>query len=363
MRYPVRVVEHYRELLRSGEPFVEREPAESAPRALLEELAAAGYLAATDRRICPSCRHTVAPQDESERRCSHCQFSFEREEPAIERVYARPGRRSRDVRWVVTVHGMNTRGPWQEEFSWKLARIYGYAVPVAIYKYGKLLISPFLLLAQERYALLLMHQLQNLREEMKAEGYGDRPDVVAHSFGTWLLGRVLELDPALRLGRVVLTGSVIPPDFPWAKYFAGADPRVEAVLCHYSDRDGVVPFAEYLVPRGGPSGRRGFNREEAPAPLVHRLAKGFAHSDYFAPQHLEQVMNEVWGEFLTLPAQELASWGERLPSPPPRRWRRSRLGLLTHALKLVMLGLLAALALAAVAALAVGARLLLGLAP
>jgi pimeloyl-ACP methyl ester carboxylesterase len=353
-RHPPALVEGYRARLEGSGPFFERAPGDQAARSLLDELAAESYLGVEVRKVCPACHQPVGDQEMREERCP-CGFSFEHEEPDLVSIYFRPGRRSRDPRWVVTVHGMNTYGPWQEEFSWKLARIYGYAVPVAIYKYGKILISPLLLISQESYARRLVRRLREIRGEMQAEGYGDRPDVIAHSFGTWLLARALELDPDLCLGRVVLTGSIVAPDFQWCRFFAGDPSRVEAVLCHYSGHDRVVPLAQFFIPFSGPSGRYGFNnRIGQQRHLCHHFESAFGHSDYFAPAHLKRVMHEIWGPFLTLPDDELQNWGDPPGGQDARAWRRSPLGKLTHLIKYSVLLLLALLILAVLTALAFG---------
>ena len=40
-------------------------------------------------------------------------------------------------------------------------------------------------------------------------------NVVAHSFGTYILAHALESTPAFRIRRVLLVGSMLPEDFPW----------------------------------------------------------------------------------------------------------------------------------------------------
>lgn len=361
-RHDVALVSRYQVRLVSCEAFLERQPTEAPARALLEELEAAGFLDAQAREVCPNCRTPVDDLAVSEKRCSRCSASFEHDGPVSERVYFRPGRRSRDPRWVITVHGMNTYGSWQEEFGWQLTQIYGYSLPVAIFKYGRILISPLLLLGQERYAQRLARRLRQIFQEMDDGGFGDRPDVVAHSFGTWLFARALELDPELSFGRVVLTGSIVPPDFDWGRFLGGDSPRVGAVLCHHGGRDSVVPLAQFFIPSSGPSGRRGFNRA---AGLKNRLRQwfepSFGHSSYFADANLKLVMTKVWGPFLTLPDDELGAWGDEPGHRTTRAWRRSRLSLLSHAFKYATLALLALLLLVSAAAFLVGARELISL--
>lgn len=359
--YSAAWIEHYRTRLSNHGAFFEVGPAEQDARDLLDALAAGGYLEKMARQICPACRVTVDDETQEQKRCS-CGFSFEHEEPGNAVVYSRPGLRTRDPRWLVTVHGMNTHGQWQEEFAWRLTQIYGYAIPVAIYKYGRILVSPFLLTSQERYARRFLARLQTLRLEMDAEGYGDRPDVIAHSFGTWLLARALDLDPNLRLGRVVLTGSIIPPDYPWHDLLRGHEPRVEAVLCHHAGRDMVVPLAQFFVPRSGPSGCRGFNAQPiAQAPVCHVFESTFDHSSYFADANLKRVMTVTWGPFLTQPDSALPGWGDASGVRASRQWRRSRLAAFTHAFKYGVLALAALLVAAAVTSFLLGVPHLLRL--
>jgi serine/threonine-protein kinase len=60
-----------------------------------------------------------------------------------------------------------------------------------------------------------------------------RPDIIAHSFGTWLVGHALESNPDIQVGRVVLTGSILRPDFNWKEHMPSG--QVEAVLNHYGN--------------------------------------------------------------------------------------------------------------------------------
>ena len=40
-------------------------------------------------------------------------------------------------------------------------------------------------------------------------------DIVAHSFGTYLVANALLDDDTLKVDTVILSGSVLEPDFPW----------------------------------------------------------------------------------------------------------------------------------------------------
>jgi hypothetical protein len=314
-------------------------PADTAT-ALLDRLASDGWIERKRRHTCPRCGAELDGQQCQEFACPHCGEVFSQQgEVTTETVYVRALAPSRDVEWVIALHGMNTRGAWQEEFSWHLATTWGRSVPVAVYKYG--IVIPGVIMPWRRRALLqgLRLKLVTLRDQARAQDFHGNPDVVAHSFGTWLLGHLLlgELrrpeGERLRFGRVILAGCVLRPDFDWATV-KGAG-LVEEVLNHYGTKDAVVPMAHCAIWDSGPSGRRGFDDAE----VANLRAEGYGHSDLLsttkwvvddqprqkhrgeaAESHLEHTYRRFWRPFLVLPTGELS----RLPGcvHPGEPWRR-----------------------------------------
>lgn len=254
---------------------------ETTAIALLDRLAADGFLVKEERE---------SEDDEGQ--------------ITIETVYVRKLAADRVVDWVVALHGMNTSGAWQESFSWLLGTTWGRAVPIAIYKYGIVIAGVILFWRRNKLREQLRKKLAVLASEARARGYNGNPDVIAHSFGTWLFGQLLRRElkrPAeerLTFGRVILTGSIVRPDFDWkAIKDAGL---VEDVLNHYGTADAVVPWAHLFIPDSGPSGRRGFEGDE----VINVRAEGYGHSDLFQ-RDLRQIYDEHWKPFLTLPREEL----------------------------------------------------------
>jgi hypothetical protein len=106
---------------------------------LLEELRRAGWLNRVDQRECPICHFVLsdgAPPDncpniEGERG-PHAYTDDGDEGPIEVHRYLRVGVDRRDVGWLLALHGMNTRGSWQESFNWLVSTSYGRMVPVAI---------------------------------------------------------------------------------------------------------------------------------------------------------------------------------------------------------------------------------------
>jgi hypothetical protein len=173
---------------------IELPPPESTAIALLERVTADGWLRKEEREI---------KTDDGE--------------VVTEIVYVRDLAQARVVDWVVALHGMNTAGAWQESFSWLLGTTWGRAVPVAVYKYGIVLTGVILAWRRNRLRRELRDKIAVLRAEAQARGYNGNPDLIAHSFGTWLFGHLLEHELArpanerLAFGRVILAAACFAP--------------------------------------------------------------------------------------------------------------------------------------------------------
>lgn len=306
---------------------------------MLKELAKQGFINAEARVRCPDCKGPLDGDLAAGIECSVCHVTYNHNKKPPEQytVYSKAGEQGRDVRWVLTVHGMNTRGAWQEEYTWRLAQLYGYAIPTAIYKYGNIKVSPFIPCRRRYYTSRLINSLKTYSAGSTDNGYGGCPDVVAHSFGTWLLYQALQEDSGIKVGRVILTGSIVSPDCDWKKLIDQG--RVNAVLCHHAKKDFVCRLAQFGISRSGPSGYCGFVDRTN---IVHHFESGFGHSDFFSPTNLEDVMKHVWGPFLQTPNTRLSTLSEVDCPVSVRTWHPSRLAPLTRLLKnvLLVLGLL-----------------------
>jgi hypothetical protein len=250
---------------------------------------------------CPNCDLPLGEEEALLESCPRCHQQFvEYGGLRVSRIFAHIVPPSRDVAWVLALHGMNTQGAWQEEFNWRVSTAYLRSVPVAIYKYGLVrpgaLWKPFL----KRLTRDLVIKIGRLKGTTEESGFMGPPDVIAHSLGTWLLGHALRWNPSLRVGRVILTGCILRPDFDWAALKARG--QVEGVLNHYGTKDFWAGIAHYAMPDSGPSGRVGFNRSE---PIVQTCEQGFGHSDFFSERHLPRVFDTVWRPFLAVPAKDL----------------------------------------------------------
>ena len=302
-------------------------PPEGAAFELLTRFAADGWVEREVRYRCPRCEADLSEQDITAAECPHCREVYsENGSVEVEYVFVRHLAPIRSVDWVVAIHGMNTSGAWQEAFTWTLSTTWGRSVPVAVYKYGIVVAGVVMAWRRRRLQHKLRNKLAVLRDEARAQGYDGNPDVIAHSFGTWLFGHMVQDELArnsndrLRFGRIILLGCILRPDFDW-KSVKEAD-LVQDVLNHYGTGDRVVPLAHATISDSGPSGSRGFDSTE----VINIRADAFGHSDLLSIDKKFRSGVTLPLEFiptllaavLTLPREELLNIPDRVI--PPKLW-------------------------------------------
>ncbi len=297
--------------------------------ALLKRWASDGWVEARQRHHCPECGGDLDAGESLAPTCPHCGKSYREHSGIIsELVFVRDLGAVRNVDWVVAIHGMNTSGAWQEAFSWKFSTTWGRSVPVAVYKYGIVIMGVVLAWRRRKLQRELRTKLAALRDQARAEGFLGNPDVIAHSFGTWLFGHLLadelkrNAEDSLKFGRIILAGCILRPDFDWKRIREAH--LVEDVLNHYGTVDRIVPLAHATITDSGPSGRRGFDGDQ----VLNIQATGFGHSDLFSIDkrdangltYLANSYQKYWRPFLTLPTEELSSLPNRMD--PEQSWRK-----------------------------------------
>jgi hypothetical protein len=312
-------------------------------------VAGTGALTIEKRTLCSCDKQTLVTLEQAEQElCPACGQAFKDvgARPESIELYTRDVPRSRDVRWVLALHGMNTTGAWQEAFNWLVARTYKRSVPMAIYKYG--IVRPGAILKFRQRALVkeLGGRIHRLIGETKSSGFGGVPDIIAHSLGTWLLGHALQDDRSLKVGRVLLTGCILRPDFDWAALIERG--QVEAVLCHTAGQDIWARVAHYIIPDSGPSGVRGFNDRDRIGHIT--LPRGH-HSDFFDENRMPKLFKTIWQPFLTEPEGSEIRRSHLLPAPD---WAAACWPFRATIFRIFVLALLAGIGLTAIAAFALG---------
>lgn len=206
---------------------------------------------------------------------------------------------------VLVVTGVGLRGELEDRLVRHAGQSFDRPVPVTVHRYGVLRSAVLFRWCQRAATKKLAVRLRQFT--------ADPPDVFAHSFGAWLVGHALLGEPRLRVGRVVLTGSVLRPDFDWSRLVSRG--QVEAVLNHYGRQDNWCRVSELFIPESGPSGYSGFVEC---AEVFNHAQPRFAHTTFFQAGIIEEAHRSLWRPFLTLQSDEL--W--RLADPASEgSWR------------------------------------------
>ena len=178
-------------------------------------------------------------------------------------------------RCVISLHGIRTRGVWQKDLAPVLAR-HGL-IPYAL-DYGSFSIFKF---ACRRARDRKVEWLRSEYERVTGDAKVQRPSVVAHSFGTYLVAALLVKYPELHFDKIIFSGSIVDRNFDWgSKLEAG---QVNFVRNDYGSLDRWPRLARYLVPDSGASGTDGFLRRH-PGLMGQRFER-HTHSDYFHRAH------------------------------------------------------------------------------
>ncbi|TBB09809.1 hypothetical protein ELH50_01165 [Rhizobium ruizarguesonis] len=282
---------------------VDASPDDEALAVFLDQLVKTGTATRLTAQRCPvgGCGRVLGSDDTPFSVCPYCHTDYQQEglEVLIEDFYRLKGETSRDIRWMIVVHGMNSRAAWQEEFSWQIANRLRYSAPVLIYKYGWATIDVLVRPVHRHLAKQMGARIRIAIKHATTSRRPSRPDIIAHSFGTLLLSLILE-DPDfddLRFGRIITAGSIIRPNFDWNRHIARN--RIEAVLNHVGAKDSAVPLAQYAIPGAGPGGKVGY----AATGVFNVCNDSFGHSDFFEPENLRLLIAEggLWHSFLTHP--------------------------------------------------------------
>lgn len=243
------------------------------------------------------CGITLNEESLAEERCQTCGADLDDYEPRRELRYVLERPRSRDVGWLIALHGIRTLGRWQEQLQWLIDRQFRRTIPFKNWKYGRILSGALVPALQRRFVRRFIAEVKETHSELKGMlriGAAPAPDVIAHSFGTWILAHALEEDASLQLSHVVLIGSIVRPDWPWDGPLERG--QVTGILNYCGDRDPWVRLAERFIPDSGPSGAIGFTQQHQR--LTNILRAGGTHSSAFTPELLDSTFEDVWRPFL-----------------------------------------------------------------
>jgi pimeloyl-ACP methyl ester carboxylesterase len=193
-------------------------------------------------------------------------------------------------RVLISIHGVETDGKWQDEIDRSFQAIAGFAYDK--YKYGKFHFwNAALAAARDAEILAFSKKWDDVYTRTRVV-----PSVIAHSFGTYIIWGAMDTFPVVSFDRVILCGSILDCGFDWSKMIAAG--RVQAVMNETAGDDSVVvlfrnPVLRSLIRGSGPSGLDGF-KVSTPM-LEQRHYAHLKHSDAFV---LKAHCDVFWRPFI-----------------------------------------------------------------
>jgi pimeloyl-ACP methyl ester carboxylesterase len=193
-------------------------------------------------------------------------------------------------RVVFPLHGIRTRADWQKAFA-DVAQDQGWKCRLNKWNFGRMSLPSFLLRFGRSQKIKWFErtytdEINDRNLDLKAD---ERPSVVAHSFGTYIVGWAMFKYEELKFNKIILCGSILPTNFPWNELLERG--QVRSVRNEYGVQDIWVKWVRFFVPKTGSFGSVGFSCEHA---RLEQKRFEFQHSDYFREGH----MRAFWMPFL-----------------------------------------------------------------
>lgn len=183
---------------------------------------------------------------------------------------------------VVLVHGIRTHAEWYRDVRDTLQ---GSGYKVYLTNYGRFDLVRFLLpfpFFRNRSKEKIIRQIRDARKSDPNADFS----IIAHSFGTYVVSRILQDEFDIRVKRIIFVGSVVRYDFPFEQF----SERFEGqILNEVAAKDPWPAFAESITTGYGSAGTFGFKR-----PRVVDRWHGGGHSTILNAQYCVQF----WLPFL-----------------------------------------------------------------
>lgn len=195
-------------------------------------------------------------------------------------------------RAVLCMHGIKTHAHWQK----MAAELLGdNGLRVRLYDFGSYGLHKFLWRRAnddmvDRFYRYYGELFADKKLRLDGGTVGKRPSVVAHSFGTYILGYCMHKRKDVRFDKVVLCGSILPVDFDWDTLVSRG--QVNFVRNEYGTNDFWTRHVGKFVERTGSSGCEPFLYSGVR--MEQECFDEYRHSDYFEKGHIQNY----WIPFL-----------------------------------------------------------------
>ncbi len=214
-------------------------------------------------------------------------------------VEGSPGR-SEIRELIFVIHGIRDRARWQSRVKRLLEEIDGVKVIPIRYGYFDLLRFWFPFWTRRGPIERTRVEIQIGRNTYRAERYS----IIAHSFGTYAVSKVISDTRDLVLHRLVLCGSILDRAYPWELIKGRITDRI---VNDYGTRDIWPLMARKLSWGYGDTGRYGFG-----GAIVQDRSHNLRHSDFFE----EAFVDKYWKPLFESDTLVESHWEENAPTEP-----------------------------------------------
>jgi hypothetical protein len=201
---------------------------------------------------------------------------------------------------VLLIHGIRTDAVWQEKVAAELNLLPNVeAQPIG---YG--IFDTFRFWFPFFTRTLVLKKIENKIRLAIAMHPGAKVSVIAHSFGTYAIFRLLNEKADFRLFRVLLCGSIISDNYPWDF----VQPRVEETIINECGTKDIWPAAAKSLSWGyGATGTFGFK-----SPGFRDRFHDIDHGGFFD----DEFVKTYWVPFIEKGEVVPSPWTARRPSSP-----------------------------------------------
>ena len=209
-------------------------------------------------------------------------------------------------RVVILIHGIRTFANWQPMVTRVLEEIPGTRVVALQYGYFDAFRFWCPFFTRQFPIGDVRREIQNVKNSNPDAKYS----VIAHSFGTYIISKILLADPDLSLNHLVLSGCIVSRRYRW-DYVKS---RIATPIVNdYGTKDIWPVMAKCLSWGYGDTGRHGFGR-------THVMDRGhdYEHSQFFN----EEFVRTYWKPWIEKQSFVQSIWGEKTP---PASWWLSML--------------------------------------
>lgn len=199
---------------------------------------------------------------------------------------------------VLLIHGIQTEGAWHQLVKKEIESLPNTNVVGLGYNF----VSPLQLASPVR-GTPIKKITQDIRDA-RAQDPNAQFMVIAHSFGSYILSKILPKCPDISFQRIILCGCIVPIDFSWGHHTKNMQPK--SIINDIGTRDFYPVMATFTTFGYGSSGRKGFQNTH-----IQDRYFDYGHSDFF--ENKNNHIATYWKPFIARGEIIESTWDQKKP--------------------------------------------------